>query len=39
MTLVRVLSKLGDAVLAAEGWYYTRRERRRQSRTERYFWI
>lgn len=38
MILVRVLSKLGDAVLAVEGWAYERHSRRRR-RIERYFGV
>lgn len=39
MKLVRLLSKLGDAVLSVEGWYYARRDRARRNRDERYFWV
>lgn len=38
MTLVRILAKLGDTVLAVEGWAYERHSRRRR-RIERYFGV
>ena len=37
--ILKVISSVGDAVLAVEGWYYTRRERIRRNRNERYFWV
>jgi hypothetical protein len=39
MRFARLFSKLGDAVIAIEGWYYARRDRARRNRDERYFWV